>query len=562
MECGFQIQNIYNAAGYLCAVKKGAGNTVICNSTNALWLANTEDPDQRITNATLGNGLTTERSFDPTTRLLLNVQTGTVQNQTYTYDLLGDVLSRQDSINSVSETLTYDALNRLTTVMGPASKTYQYDALGNITNKSDIGAYTYGGAAGPHAVTQVTGLVNNSYTYDANGNMITGAGRAISYTSFNKPAQINTGTDLTTFTYDPNDTRLVKTTSANTTVYIGKLYERATSGSLIEHKHYIYANGELIALHTERNDASQDTRYLHSDHLGSLVAITDESGNRVESLSYDPYGNRRQANGQDATTPIVSLTHFGYTSQEHDDNVKLINMNARLYDPILGRFITPDSTVQNPGNGQTYNRYSYAGNNPMRYVDPTGHDDEAGNGTGGNGNFQDPFNGSGPLSSFAGTGAPDFSFNQFSNGNGNFQDPFNSGGPLSSFAGTGTPDSSWTGIPMSLDPLKMLGNFGLGTVEAAANLIGGFALPGFPDYVPFLQNYRFKYDNPTVSQNLEFAFGLALGGRGGASTPAARMALARELGDAGEAMSGITGPKVRIPSLTGTANYRVPDYFS
>lgn len=148
--------------------------------------------------------------------------------------------------------------------------------------------------------------------------------------------------------------------------------ERETSGTFIEHKHHIYVGNVMVALYVERNDSTFNTRYLHTDHLGSIAAITDEGGNALESLSYDAQGKRRQSSGADATGPIESLTHHGYTAHEHDDDANLINMGARLYDPILGRFINPDSVVQDPGDGQIYNRYSYAHNNPLRYVDPTG----------------------------------------------------------------------------------------------------------------------------------------------------------------------------------------------
>ncbi|MDR2473507.1 MAG: RHS repeat-associated core domain-containing protein, partial [Tannerella sp.] len=62
----------------------------------------------------------------------------------------------------------------------------------------------------------------------------------------------------------------------------------------------------------------------------------------------------------------------GYTGHEHLTQFGLINMNARLYDPALGRFLSPDPYVQNPFDGQSYNRYAYALNNPLIYTDPSG----------------------------------------------------------------------------------------------------------------------------------------------------------------------------------------------
>jgi hypothetical protein len=73
-------------------------------------------------------------------------------------------------------------------VVGSSAQTLTYNAIGNITHKSDVGSYSYGaGNAGPHAVTSAGG---QTYAYDANGNNISGDGRTISYTSFDKPSQI------------------------------------------------------------------------------------------------------------------------------------------------------------------------------------------------------------------------------------------------------------------------------------------------------------------------------------------------------------------------------------
>jgi RHS repeat-associated protein len=128
-----------------------------------------------------------------------------------------------------------------------------------------------------------------------------------------------------------------------------------------------------VALYTTRTTGINDTRYFHPDHLNSIDTITDELGNVVERLSYDAYGKRRQANWQDATSSIISLSNRGYTGHKHDDEVGLINMRARLYDPVLGRFVQPDTRIPGPTHSQSYNRYSYCGNNPISHMDPTGH---------------------------------------------------------------------------------------------------------------------------------------------------------------------------------------------
>ncbi len=116
-------------------------------------------------------------------------------------------------------------------------------------------------------------------------------------------------------------------------------------------------------------------RYFHQDNLGSLAAITDEAGNVVERLAYDPWGRRRNANGtQDASCTLIGqTTERGYTLHEHLDDVGIIHMNGRLYDPMLGRMMSADPYIQAPGNLQSYNRYSYVMNNPMVFTDPSGY---------------------------------------------------------------------------------------------------------------------------------------------------------------------------------------------
>jgi RHS repeat-associated protein len=100
--------------------------------------------------------------------------------------------------------------------------------------------------------------------------------------------------------------------------------------------------------------------------------ITNETGGVVQRLSYDAWGKRRNTNGTDATS-ITAQTTRGFTRHEHDDEVGLVNMNAREFDPLLGRFATPDTIIQFPYSSQGMNRYTYVNNNPLSFTDPSGH---------------------------------------------------------------------------------------------------------------------------------------------------------------------------------------------
>jgi RHS repeat-associated protein len=103
--------------------------------------------------------------------------------------------------------------------------------------------------------------------------------------------------------------------------------------------------------------------------------VANASGAVVQELSYDAWGRLRNPATQQTYTPGNEPNLYlgrGYTGHEHLSWFGLINMNARLYDPALGRFLSPDPYVQNPLGSQNFNRYSYCLNNPFKYTDPSG----------------------------------------------------------------------------------------------------------------------------------------------------------------------------------------------
>ena len=112
--------------------------------------------------------------------------------------------------------------------------------------------------------------------------------------------------------------------------------------------------------------------YVHTDHLGSWDIITDKSGNLEQSLSFDAWGNRRNADTWNGSATDTPLFDRGFTGHEHLYNFGLINMNGRVYDPFMSTFLSPDNYIQAPDNSQNCNRYAYCLNNPLRYTDPSG----------------------------------------------------------------------------------------------------------------------------------------------------------------------------------------------
>jgi RHS repeat-associated protein len=143
---------------------------------------------------------------------------------------------------------------------------------------------------------------------------------------------------------------------------------------------YYYYGGQRVAMRQE-----DVVYFIHADHpstslrtsLGSTSLTTDISGTLVAETRYLPYGEERWITG-------TLVTDFTFTGQRAERGFGLMecaaspkhnggDYNARYYDPWLGRFVSADTVVPNPGNPQTLNRYAYVHNNPLRYVDPTGH---------------------------------------------------------------------------------------------------------------------------------------------------------------------------------------------
>jgi len=274
---GVGYTNIYDSNGYLQRVQDK-------NTQSNYWTVIKRDAAGNVTEEKLGNGLTTRRTYKPTTGYVDTIQTGTgsgtsfsaaVQNNSYSFDNYGNLNFRTEALNNVSEGFVYDNLNRLVqSTMGTTTKTVSYDALGRIYSKSDAGSYSYGQGltipnpsynpnwtpyntwvpigmgnglpifvfapvsrptetltvasagtcGGIHRVCSIGGAVNSTFTYDANGNMLTGNGRSYTWNSFNMPASITQGTNTESFIYDANHDRVKRTSvesgGTTTTVYL------------------------------------------------------------------------------------------------------------------------------------------------------------------------------------------------------------------------------------------------------------------------------------------------------------------------------------------------------
>ena len=298
-----------------------------------------------------------------------------VNSQLYNYNGATGNMAGRGVYDEDEEVFTYDALQRLT---GYGGKTITYDLIGNIVQKSDIGALEYDGT--PYAFTFLTdtAMVMPSTT------------QAIAYNALQLPDTINEGGYRATFMYYGDGTRSRMTLGYNNGLtqvcyYDGQFnrYHRY-EGNVEYTKDILWLGGTpytapaaLMRVSDGPVPGGDNWRlyYVVRDNQGSIVAVTDSAGNTLQALRYDPWGNIVDNSDGHLLTrgeqPELLLER-GYTGHEHLPQFGLINMNARLYEPLTARFLSPDPEVQAPDFSQNLNRYSYCLNNPLRYIDPTG----------------------------------------------------------------------------------------------------------------------------------------------------------------------------------------------
>ena len=377
-----QFSQRYNNMGYLERVERGA---------LVLWKAQSQDASQRIRQALLGNGLTELRGYSAYSARL---QSSTLRaadqslrvDEGYQYDALGNVKTRTQYWNGVgfSESFDYDDLNRVHyTYLNSTTQTFEYDAAGNILSKTGAGTYTYPGVDNPtyrtvsvhaHGASTIGG---GSFSYDYNGNVLSGAGRKITWKTFDMPETISNtaGTISSTFTYGPEHQRTYQSKSGGSSVIYAGVQEVETSGGTVKVKTY-WPNGIGLEIDTITSSATTtDLMYVHKDRLGSPVLITNQNGAAVEQLAYDTWGKRRLPDSSGTPNSLDGvIDNRGFTGHEMLDQFDLVHMNGRVYDPLTGRFLSGDALVGDPVNGQNYNRYSYVLNNPTNLTDPTGFD--------------------------------------------------------------------------------------------------------------------------------------------------------------------------------------------
>lgn len=372
----YTVQNEHNVYGYLAAYFDG--------DNKELYRVNSQDAWQNITDAFLSNGNIQQASAynSATGRIASRLSSANgqaLQDEVYRWWSHGALQSRQQltSSGALTEVFSYDGLNRLEKAQSSGAVTrtenVTYDKLGNIQNKYGVGAYTYE-AQQPHAVSHADGV---NYQYDASGNMIRRGNASVHYTSFGKPSHfLVDGSEHIRFSYGPDQARYYqwRQTSAGQSEEVFYLngYEEVVRQGNVKQRAYV---GNILVANAEQVGGGEPViqeHYLLRDHLGSVQVIADADGNVLERLLYDPWGKPRKASGLDDGSGST-VQDRGFTDHEHLAELGLIHMNGRIYDPKIGRFLSPDPVVQSPFFSQNYNRYSYVLNGPLFYTDPSGY---------------------------------------------------------------------------------------------------------------------------------------------------------------------------------------------
>jgi RHS repeat-associated protein len=361
-----------------------------------LWTLLSKNALDKITKISQGNRVLTDFIFDNISANYKGVNILLPNQNIYTIDLNvdpmnGNVDNRtpliQNSTLGFKEIFKYDNLDRLLNIKITKSnlttddQNINYAVNGNIIRKydaSDLFDYIYdsknGGSTSsnpinPYAVTQIIPAQSNPTPLSEQN---------IEYNFFNKVSSIDqAGSSLISFTYNADFERLTMQEGNKLYVY-GDSYdaEYDLNGNLLTDWTYISGPSGLVAIYINNNDIHKNITtgwyYPHSDHLGSVLMLTNDKGDVVERYNYDAFGRRRDPITLNYTSVNPEYLRRGFTFHEHLDNVGLINMNGRIYDPVVASFLQADNNIQQATNTQNFNSYSYCLNNPLKYTDPDG----------------------------------------------------------------------------------------------------------------------------------------------------------------------------------------------
>ncbi len=360
----------YNVNGYLSSISAGGSTR---------WTNTSMNSRGQLTAGQYGSDLIATYGFDVYGYPASTV-TGSLQSYSYNFNnVTGNLNWRQNNkYSNLKETFNYDNSDRLDNVyLGTGTPVLTLDMAydsnkGGITTKSDAGTMFYNTSGKPYrlsGISPTTGLVPSNT-------------QSITYTSFESVSTISENNYVASFTYNPEAQRakMIVQQSGNTILtrwYSGSSYVKETAGGVT--KQYTYIGGDaytapVVAIKT--GTGTPVYYYLLRDYLGSITHVVNTSKTLVAEYSYDAWGRMRNptnwTNYAPGTEPSLFVAGRGFTGHEHMPWFNSINMNGRIYDPLIGQFLSPDNYVQSPDFTQNFNRYTYCLNNPLKFADSSG----------------------------------------------------------------------------------------------------------------------------------------------------------------------------------------------
>ena len=269
-------------------------------------------------------------------------------------------------------------MNRLTDIyLGSTHSQICYDPLGRMTSKQADGQTVFANAnftgtqgqpARPHAMKSA----------ETTANMFPAASQAVTYTGFDKVKTIHEGGNGLEYTYGYDRQRIRMTDTVGGTIrnkdYVGMCeYLTEDDGNAVTTKTRTYLAGPFgVFAVVEQRDNEETIHYILKDNLGSWTTIIDGEGNVEQELSFDAWGNLRNPETWSGSSSAQPMFDRGYTGHELLQAFNLINMNGRMYDPLMSSFLSVDAIVNDPTSAQGFNRYAYCMYNPLKYTDPSG----------------------------------------------------------------------------------------------------------------------------------------------------------------------------------------------
>jgi len=368
---------------------------------------------------TLGNGATLSYQYDGRARparSIVDAGGAQVQNLGLQLDLVGNVTAIDDVVGFASASYGYDDLYRIVEATGDRyggeTATFEYDRLGNLTRKAftdpssplDIGALTYAHPTIPSAVTAANG---QAFTYDAMGNLTADGSFTFTYTPSGTLHQALdlAGVEQVELAYDHTGRRIGKLSASGNTVHYFAGAELRSDGTTSSWHKHLLLGGRPIARFEDTftlADVADHVFYIATDHLGSPTLVMDTGGAVIERYDYHPHGedslySLEAADAASGTTdytdayfapgdPASKLTRR-FQGREIDSELGMYDFGARIYRADLGRFMTADSIVPEALDSQSWNRHAFVRNNPLGFIDPSGHADQPVTATSGDSTF-------------------------------------------------------------------------------------------------------------------------------------------------------------------------------